>query len=57
MSSTAGHLAVATPELLEVVRRIADGERSDDGHTAVRDAARSALHLVEHGSSQVGQAQ
>lgn len=36
-------LIAAAPELLDVVMRLADGERSDEGHTAIRDAALAAI--------------
>lgn len=44
-------LIAAAPDLLEVVRRIAGGERSDDGHAAAREAARAALSAATGGAS------
>lgn len=36
-------LIAAAPELLQVVMRLANGERSDEGHTAIREAAIAAI--------------
>lgn len=41
-------LIAAAPDLLEIVKRIADGERSDAGHTALRDAAVAAISKATH---------
>lgn len=40
----------AHDELLSLCRRLAVGERSDEGHTALRDAA--AALLAKHGGAQ-----
>lgn len=43
VSEEDANLIAAAPELLEVVMRLANGERSDEGHTAIRDAAIAAI--------------
>ncbi len=44
-SEVLARLIAATPQLFDIVCRVADGEQSDDGHTALREAARVARSL------------